>query len=279
VDIVALARMKETGRKIVMVTAYDTPSARCAEEAGVDVVLVGDSVGEVALGYPNTLPVTMEVMIHHTAAVSRGLSRCFLVGDMPFLSYQPDVATAVRNAGRFLQEGGAQAVKLEGGSQFRAQIEAILGCGIPVLGHLGYTPQSVHLFGSRRVQGRSLEQARRLYQEAKFLESVGCFGIVLEVVPGELARVITESVSIPTIGIGSGPHCDGQVLVLHDLLGWSFRPPFKHAKAYADLRGTITGAVAQYAAEVREGAFPGEEHTFRAADYQRLTREQLEADE
>ncbi len=271
-----LAAMKRAGRRIVVVTAYDTPSARCAEEAGVDVVLVGDSVGNVVLGHANTLAVTMEAMLHHVAAVARGLRRCLLVADMPFLSYQTEVATAVRNAGRFLQEAGAQAVKLEGGQAFRGQLEAIIAAGIPVMGHLGYTPQSVHAFGSERVRGRSLEEARRLYREAKFLEQVGCCSLVLECVPAELARVVTEAVAIPTIGIGSGPHCDGQVLVLHDLLGWSFGPRFKFVKEYGNVRGAVTGALGEYCREVREGAFPTEEHSFHAREYERLTREELE---
>ncbi len=277
--VTSLPQMKRAGQKIVVVTAYDTPSARCAEEAGVDVVLVGDSVGNVVLGYANTLAVTMETMLHHVGAVARGLRRCLLVADMPFLSYQTDVATAVRNAGRFLQEAGAHAVKIEGGSAFRAQLEAILAAGIPVMGHLGYTPQSLHVFGAERVRGRSLQEARRLYREAGFIEEVGCFSLVLECMPAELARVITEALAIPSIGIGSGPHCDGQVLVLHDLLGWSFEAPFKHAKQYLNLREAITRGLQDYCREVREGGFPTEAHSFRAHDYEHLTREQLEGPE
>lgn len=276
VYVTSLAEMKRRGEKIVVVTAYDTPSARCAEEAGVDVLLVGDSVGDVVLGYENTLPVTMEVMVHHVSAVARGRRRCLLVADMPFLSYQCDTPSAVRNAGRFLQEAGAQAVKLEGGSPFRAQLEAIIAAGIPVMGHLGYTPQSVHAFGRKQVRGRLLEEARSLYREAKFLEEVGCFSLVLECVPAELARVITEAVRIPTIGIGSGPHCDGQVLVLHDLIGLWFEQPFKHVKQYANVREVVVSALRDYSREVRESVFPAEEHSFRASDYEALTREQLE---
>jgi len=262
-----------------MVTAYDQAQARCLEAAGVDVVLVGDSVGEVALGYATTLPVTMEMMLHHTRAVSRAISRALLVADMPFLSYQTSPAEAVRNAGRFLQEAGAQAVKFEGGQTFAPAIQAITAAGIPLMGHLGYTPQSVYHFVSQRVRGGTLQEARRLYRDAIFLEQAGCFAIVLECVPATLARAISERLQAPTIGIGSGPHCDGQVLVFHDLVGWSFGPPLKHSKSYADLSGIITQAVSSFAQEVRSGAFPTGAHSFVAREYAELSREVLEGED
>lgn len=262
VAIHTLLDMKREGRKICVLTAYDYPSARVLDEAGVDIVLVGDSLANVVLGYATTLCATMEDMIRHTAAVARGVERALLVTDMPFLSYQPSVEEAVRNAGRLLQSG-ARAVKLEGGKHYVDTIRRIVSAGIPVMGHLGYTPQSVHSFGSRVVRGRTAEEAGRLAEDAKALQEAGCFSIVLECIPASLAERITQSLEIPTIGIGAGAGCDGQVLVLHDILGLVFGPKLKHVKVYADLKEQMSQAVKSYLAEVREGAFPSREQSFK----------------
>jgi 3-methyl-2-oxobutanoate hydroxymethyltransferase len=257
-----LVEKKTHGERIVVVTAYDYPTALYADQAGVDAILVGDTLGMVVLGYSTTLPVTMEEMLHHVRAVSRAQPKALVIADMPFMSYQVGVEEAVRNAGRLLKEGGAAAVKLEGGQAVLPVVERLVSVGIPVMGHLGMTPQSVHELGGFRVQGRQPEQARRMLQEAQALERAGAFSIVLELVPSELAQAITEAVRIPTIGIGAGPHCDGEVQVFHDLLGlfeW-FVP--RHTKRYAEIGRTIREALASYAAEVRGGAFPAEENTF-----------------
>lgn len=252
---------KQAGEKIVAVTAYDYPTALLVDEAGVDMVLVGDSVGNVVLGYDSTLPVTMEEMRHHVRAVRRGIKTALLVADMPFLSYQSSVAQAIENAGLFLKDG-AEAVKLEGGTPPIVQVvRALVDVGIPVVGHLGFTPQWIHQFGGVRVRGRRSDEAKRLVDMALALQDAGCFAIVLELVPEELAAIVTEKLSIPTIGIGAGPHCDGQILVLHDLIGmlpgWSPR----HAKRYAEVGELIRHAVETYAQEVREGKFPTPEQT------------------
>ncbi|NCO33016.1 MAG: 3-methyl-2-oxobutanoate hydroxymethyltransferase [Armatimonadetes bacterium CG2_30_59_28] len=262
VTIDALQTMKGTGELITVLTAYDFPTARLLDEAGIDVLLVGDSVGNVVLGYENTLPVTMEVMLHHTAAVARGVSRSLVVADMPFMSYQVDASEALRNAGRLVQEARAQAVKLEGGEPVLKAIHRVVEAGIPVMGHLGYTPQSVNQLGSRVVQGRTRKEALALVESAQQLEEAGCFSIVLECVPAQLAAQITESVGIPTIGIGAGAQCDGQVLVLHDILGMTgdFKPKF--VKRYADIGNAVRQAVEDYAREVRSGAFPNGMHSF-----------------
>ncbi len=262
VTVVDLKRKKEEREPIVMITAYDYPSAQMVDEAGVDIILVGDSLGMVVLGYENTLPVTMEDMLRHTAAVVRGSRRAMVVGDMPFMSYQLSPEQALENAGRFIKEAGAHAVKLEGGEEVLEAIRKITSAGIPVMGHIGLTPQSIHRIGGYRVQGRDEETAEKLKRDAKLLEEAGCFSIVLEAVPASLAREITESLSIPTIGIGAGPHCDGQVLVFHDVLGifQEFKPKF--VKRYANLRGQIVEAVSRYVREVREGLFPDEEHSY-----------------
>ncbi len=254
---------KAEKKPITMLTAYDYTTACLLEEAGVDSVLVGDSLGMVMLGYENTLRVTMDEMIHHTKAVARGTRRGLLIGDMPFLSYHVSVEEAVRNAGRFVQEGRAEAVKLEGGSDVIDKIRAIVKAQIPVLGHLGLTPQSLNIFGGFKVQGRDLEAARRLVDDALLLQDAGVFGIVLEKVPDTLARVITSKLEIPTIGIGAGVHCDGQVLVIQDMLGMfrRFRPKF--VKAYAELGDNMVAAVKSYIDEVRSGAFPKAEHSFQ----------------
>jgi 3-methyl-2-oxobutanoate hydroxymethyltransferase len=255
--------MKERGEKIAMLTAYDYSTARLLDEAGVPVLLVGDSLGMVMLGYDTTLPVTMEDMLHHVRAVVRGSKRAHVVADMPFLSYQTSPEDALRNAGRLLQEGGAQSVKLEGGAEMAPTVRRLVSVGIPVMGHLGFTPQSVHQFGGYRVQGRSKEAALRLISDALALEEAGVYAIVLEMVPAHLARLVTERVRVPTIGIGAGPYCDGQVQVVHDMLGLypDFTP--KHAKQYARLGEVIRQAVTAYMEEVRQGAFPTEEHSHR----------------
>ncbi|MHB1323290.1 MAG: 3-methyl-2-oxobutanoate hydroxymethyltransferase [Coriobacteriia bacterium] len=252
-----LAAMKAAGEPVVMVTAYDAPGARLVEAAGVDVILVGDSLGMTVLGHASTLPVTMEDMLRHTAAVARSTDRALLVSDMPFMSYQVSVAEALRNAGRFLAEAGAHAVKIEGGAQMAELVGALTGAGIPVMGHVGLTPQSVNLFGGYRMQGRDAVSALRLVDDCLALEAAGAFAIVLELVPAELAQLISEELSIPAIGIGAGAGCDGQVQVFHDILGLGDFTP-RHAKRYAEVGTAITSAVAAYAADVRSGAFPGE---------------------
>lgn len=249
--------------KIVMVTAYDAPSARMAYDAGIDVILVGDSLGNNVLGYKNTIPVTMEEMIIHVAAVRRGAPEAFIVADMPFLSYQISIEKAIENAGTFLKVG-ANAVKIEGGEEFGDLVERLVNSGIPVMGHIGLTPQSVNRFGGYRVQGKTEGSRDYLIRSAKELEKRGAFAIVLELVVEDVAKEITESVSIPTIGIGSGKHCDGQVLVWHDLLGLNpdFSPRF--SKKYVDLYSIVVEALKRFKEEVKNGVFPGEEHTFKA---------------
>uniref|UniRef100_A0A7C2I0D2 3-methyl-2-oxobutanoate hydroxymethyltransferase n=1 Tax=Ammonifex degensii TaxID=42838 RepID=A0A7C2I0D2_9THEO len=255
-------RWKEEGRPITMLTAYDFPTARLVDEAGIDSILVGDSVGNVVLGYASTLPVTMEEMLHHTRAVARGVSRALVIGDMPFLSYQVSKEEAVYNAGRFLKEAGAQAVKLEGGQEVAETVRAIVSSGIPVVGHIGLTPQYVHQLGGYRVQGRQAQAARRLVEDAVSLAAAGVFAVVLECVPAEVARQITATIQVPTIGIGAGPECDGQVLVTHDLLGLygGFSPKF--AKRYVSLVEEIRRALETFREEVLRREFPGPEHSF-----------------
>lgn len=262
ITVPALLEMKRRGEKIVMLTAYDYQTARIEDGAGVEVILVGDSLGMVVLGYENTLPVTVEEVVHHLKAVSRAKPRAMLVGDLPFMSYQASVEDAVRNAGRLVKEGCAEAVKLEGGRRMETVIRAILDADIPVMGHIGLTPQSVHRFGGYRVQGKDARSADRLVDEAKFLEDAGCFSMVLEGIPSELAARITEAVTIPTIGIGAGPSCDGQVLVVNDMLGMAddFRPRF--VKRYGDIGNLMTRAFAEYIAEVKAGKFPSDEQSY-----------------
>ncbi|HET6348867.1 MAG TPA: 3-methyl-2-oxobutanoate hydroxymethyltransferase [Candidatus Krumholzibacteria bacterium] len=257
-----LLDMKRRGDKIVVLTAYDHPTARLEDAAGIEVILVGDSVGMVVLGYENTLPVTMDEIVHHLKAVTRARPRALVVGDLPFMSYQAGVDDAVRSAGRLVKEGGAEAVKVEGGRRVEASVRAIVDAAIPVMGHVGLTPQSVHQFGGYRVQGRSSESAERVIDDARFLEQCGCFSLVVEGVPWQLAERITGAVSIPTIGIGAGPHCDGQVLVVHDLLGIddAFAPRF--VKRYAALGQEMTRAFAEYAADVKAGRFPDLDHSY-----------------
>jgi len=254
--------MKQAGKTIVCVTAYDALFGRLVDEAGVDCALVGDSLNQVLCGEPSTLSATLEQMIYHGRAVRRGVQRALLVIDMPFLSYQVSREEAVRNCGRVMKETGAQAVKLEGGAAMADTIRALVEIGIPVMGHIGLTPQSVHALGGYRVQGRDDATAQRLEADAKALEEAGCFSIVLELVPAAVAGRISKALAIPTIGIGAGAHCDGQVLVLHDLLGLNdaFEPKF--LKRYARLAADVRQAVGTYAAEVRGGTYPGPEHSF-----------------
>ena len=245
------------GQAITMITAYDAAMAKLADRAGIDSILVGDSYGNVSLGFDSTIPVTMDDMVRATSAVVRGSDTPLVVADMPFMSYQTSLADALRNAARLMQEGRAQAVKLEGGIRSRHIIEAIVNADIPVMGHVGFTPQSLHAFGGYRVQGRGEDQ-KRIIQDAKAVEEAGAFSIVLELLPSDLAAIITSELDIPTIGIGAGPFCSGQVQVLHDILG--IDPEFapRHAKQYANLAATVTAALSQYAAEVRDRSFPTE---------------------
>ena len=254
--------MKEKGEKIVCLTAYDYCLARILDESGIDILLVGDSLGSVVQGHDSTLPVTADDIIYHTKAVVRGRRRALVVSDMPFMTFQLGVDEAKRNAGRLVQEGGAESVKLEGGVTQAATIEGLVKMGVPVMGHVGLTPQSVHQFGGYRIQGRGEADARAILDDAMAVEQAGAFAVVLEGIPVQLAREITQRVSIPTIGIGAGMHCDGQILVVHDMLGLfdDFTPKF--VKRYANLKETIGGAVRSYMEEVRTEAFPAEEHTF-----------------
>lgn len=257
-----LLRAKEAKQKISMMTCYDFSFAKIIDQTSIDVVLVGDSLGNVMLGLENTLPVTLEHMIHHSAAVSRGLTRAFLCGDMPFMSYQISPAQALESAGRLVKEGFCHGVKLEGGREIAAQVRSIVGAGIPVMGHLGLTPQSVHALSGYKVQGRSAEARRSLVENAKILEDSGAFSVVLELVPADLAAEVTAALSIPTIGIGAGPSCDGQVLVLHDMLGFSndFSPKF--LKKYADIERIAREALQSYDNEVKSSVFPDAQHSF-----------------
>ncbi len=252
---------KERGDPITMLTAYDYPTAQAEDRAGIDSILVGDSLAMVVLGYQNTLSVTMEDMLHHAKAVSRGAKYALLIGDMPFMSYQASAEDAVRNAGRFLQEAGMEAIKLEGGRERLDAVRAIVNAGIPVMGHLGLTPQSVNMMGGFRPQGKTASAAKRLYEDALLLEEAGCFSIVLESVPARLAQLISQKLSIPTIGIGAGVGCDGQVLVAHDLLGLFDRFTPRFVKKYADLHGEMQRAFTDYIEDVQHRDFPGTEHS------------------
>ena len=254
--------MKQKGEKIVMLTAYDYVTAKIVDEAGVPLILVGDSLGMVVLGYNSTIPVTLEIMLHHTKAVVRGTKNALVVGDMPFMSYQISIEEAIRNAGRFLQETGCQAVKLEGGVTMAEKVKKIVDCGIPVMGHIGLTPQSINQLGGHRIQGKTPEAAKRLLEDAIALEKAGAFAVVLETVPAPLAALITKKISIPTIGIGAGAGCDGQVQVINDILGsyTDFVP--RHAKQYAKIASIMADAVSQYNSEVKSGKFPTEAQSF-----------------
>jgi 3-methyl-2-oxobutanoate hydroxymethyltransferase len=261
--ILDIKKMKMQGEKITMLTAYDYTMASILDESNIDVLLVGDSLGNVILGYDSTLPVTMEDMLHHTKAVSRAVKNAMIVADMPFLSYQISPEAALANAGRFLKEADAQAVKLEGGREFAEVVHKITCAGIPVMAHLGLTPQSVHQLGGYKVQGKKEDAAEIMMQDAKILEEAGAFSVVLECVPEKLAAEITGSLSIPTIGIGAGVSCDGQVLVVNDMLGMYERMTPKFVKKYANLNLEIRNAVKAYIAEVKQGKFPDNEHSFK----------------
>lgn len=261
-----LARMKQDGERITMVTAYDAAFAKLAEEGGAEVLLVGDSLGMVVQGRENTLEVTVDDIIYHSRAVVRGAKRAHIVADMPFMSYQGEFGRALENAGRLVKEGRAHGIKLEGGAEYAGLIERLVRAGIPVMGHLGLTPQSVHAMGGFRVQGKTKSQARNILRDARALEAAGAYAAVLEGVPVELSRVVTRQLSIPTIGIGAGAECDGQVLVLYDLLGLFSEFVPKFVKRYAELGQRTVEAVAAYRQEVRNGTFPAEEHTFHASE-------------
>jgi len=262
VTINQIKEMKQKGEKIAMLTAYDYTTAKIVDEVGIPLILVGDSLGMVVLGYETTIPVTMEEMLHHTKAVVRGTKQAMVIGDMPFMTYHISVAEALHNAARFIQEGGAQAVKLEGGVTVAEKVRRIVDCGIPVMGHIGLTPQSIHQFGGFKVQGRTPEAAIRLVKDAQALEEAGAFAIVLETVPAPLATLITQKVSIPTIGIGAGIGCDGQVQIINDILGsfTDFVP--KHAKQYAKLVNIMSSAITEYYDEVKAGSFPTDKQSF-----------------
>jgi 3-methyl-2-oxobutanoate hydroxymethyltransferase len=269
VTVADFSKMKSQGQRIVMVTSYDYPTSIIADEVGVDSILVGDSYGMVVLGYDTTIPVTIEELLPVCQAVRRGASHSLLIGDMPFLSFQVSEEDAIRNAGRFIKEGRMEAVKIEGGKEMAHIAKAVSNAGIPVLGHIGLTPQTATLHGGYRIQGKNADSGERLVEDAKSLADAGAFGIVLEMVTEEVARVVTKTISVPTIGIGSGRYCDGQVLVLHDILGLypKFAPKF--AKRYADVASTIKEAVAEYTSEVRRGSFPEEKHVFKMDDAER----------
>ncbi len=255
-------KSKKEGKPITMLTAYDFPLAKLVDAAGIDAILVGDSLGNVVLGYDSTIPVTMDDMVHHSRAVCRGVSRAMVVSDLPFLAYHLSKEDSLRNAGRLLQEGGAQAVKLEGGEQVAETIRAMVDAGIPVMGHLGLTPQSLYQMGEYKVQGKDEDAARRLIQDAFAVQEAGAFAVVLECVPNALARLVTEKLSIPTIGIGAGADCDGQVLVVHDMLGFYGGTSPKFVKRYAQLNPLIARSLATYRQEVENRTFPEAEHGF-----------------
>jgi 3-methyl-2-oxobutanoate hydroxymethyltransferase len=262
VTITQIKEMKQKGEKIVMLTAYDYTTAKIVDEAGVPLILVGDSLGMVVLGYESTIPVTIEEMLHHTRAVVRGAKKALVIGDMPFMTYHVSAEQALRNAGRFIQETGCQAVKLEGGVTVAEKVKRVVECGIPVMGHIGLTPQSINQFGGHKIQGKTPETAARLLEDARVLEQAGAFAVVLETVPAPLATLITQKISIPTIGIGAGAGCDGQVQVINDIFGsyTDFVP--KHAKQYAKIADIMAHAVAQYHEEVKSGKFPTEVQSF-----------------
>lgn len=266
-----LREMKRRGEKIPMITAYDYTAAQLVERAGIPLILVGDSLGQVMLGYDSTVPVSMGDMVHHVKAVVRGTARAHVVGDMPFLSYHADIPDAIRNAGRLLKEGGAQSVKLEGGAERAETVRRIVAAGIPVMGHIGLTPQAVNQLGGYRVQGKTLKDAVRAMEDARALEEAGAYAIVLECVPAPLARMISERVRIPTIGIGAGAGCDGQVQVFHDMMGLygDFQP--KHARRYANLGDAIASAASDYMRDVQSGAFPTDAESYK------LSRKVLDA--
>ena len=262
ISINKIKEMKEKGEKITMLTSYDYVTAKIVDEVGIPMILVGDSLGMVVLGYESTIPVTLEEMLHHTKAVVRGTKNAMVIGDMPFMTYHLSIEQALRNAGRFIQEAGAQAVKLEGGVSVAEKVKRIVECGIPVMGHIGLTPQSINQLGGYKIQGKTSEAAAKMLKDAKALEEAGAFSVVLETVPAPLAAFITREISIPTIGIGAGPDCDGEVQVINDILGsfTDFVP--KHAKQYAKLTNIMSTAIQQYYDEVRAGKFPTKDNSF-----------------
>jgi 3-methyl-2-oxobutanoate hydroxymethyltransferase len=262
VTITDIKEMKQRKEKIPMLTAYDYVTAKMVDEAGVPLILVGDSLGMVMLGYESTIPVTMEEMIHHTKAVVKGARQALVIGDMPFMTYHINISDALHNAARFIQEGGARAVKLEGGEVVAETVRRLVGCGIPVMGHIGLTPQSVHQLGGFKVRGKGLEEGKKLLNDARVLEEAGAFAVVLECTPAPLAKLITQKLTIPTIGIGAGPDCDGQVQVISDLLGLYTEFVPKHAKQYARLAGEIKTAVSTYVSEVKASSFPTAEQSY-----------------
>ena len=261
--ILDIKKMKGLGEKITVLTAYDFITSSILDECGIDIILVGDSLGNVILGYDDTLPVTMEDMIHHTKAVTRAAHNSFVTGDMPFLSYQVSPELALANAGRFLKEAGAQAIKLEGGREVAETVRKMTSVGIPVMGHLGLTPQSIHQIGGWKVQGKKEDSASKIIEDARILEEAGVFSIVLELIPEKLAEQISHSISIPTIGIGAGQYCDGQVLVINDMLGMFDKFSPKHVKKYANLNAEIRKAVNAYITDVKNCSFPDSEHSFK----------------
>jgi len=258
-----IKKKKDEGRRISMITAYDFPFAQAADEAGMDMLLVGDSLAMVVQGLDNTLPVTMDEMIYHCRMVARAAKTAMVVGDMPYMSYQVSVEEAVRNAGRFIKEGGASAIKMEGGAELVPHIKAMSRAEIPVMAHIGLTPQAIHRMGGFKVQGKTEVARKRLMEEARAVEEAGAFSLLIEAVPMDLAKSITEAISIPTIGIGAGPHCDGQVLVLHDVIGLFERFTPKFVKKYANLKPEVVRAIAAFKADVESGAFPSEEQSFK----------------
>jgi 3-methyl-2-oxobutanoate hydroxymethyltransferase len=259
---VEIQAMKKEGKKITMLTAYDYPMALLEDRAGIDTILVGDSVGMTVLGYQNTLPVTMDEMIHHTKAVTRGAKYALIIGDMPFMSYNTSERDAILNAGRFMKEGGADAVKLEGGVTVKDIVKALVKAGIPVMGHIGLTPQTISMLGGFKVQGKDAEGAQRIIDDALSLEEAGAFSVLLEAVPAPIAKKVTERLTVPTIGIGAGVHCDGQVLVVHDMLGLFDRFTPKFAKRYVNLSESMLRAFELYREEVSKGTFPADQHSF-----------------
>jgi 3-methyl-2-oxobutanoate hydroxymethyltransferase len=263
ITVPALRQKKKAGEKITALTAYDYPIAKIVDSAGIDVILVGDSVGMVVLGYENTIPVTMEEMLHHTKAVVRGAKRALIIGDMPYFSFHLTADETISNASRFLKEAGAHAVKLEGASPKRLKlIESLVEAEIPVMGHVGLTPQSIHHLGRFKVKGKAIQEARKILSDALNLEKAGVFSVILECVPMELARVVTDRLQVPTIGIGAGPYCDGQILVFHDLVGYMNGYLPKFVKRYTHLHDTLTQAVQSYASDVEGGHFPDDEHSY-----------------
>jgi 3-methyl-2-oxobutanoate hydroxymethyltransferase len=262
VTVNTVREMKRKGEKITMLTAYDYSTARIIDEAGIHMILVGDSLGMVVLGYETTLPVTMDVMLHHSKAVVRGVKNALVIGDMPFMTYHVSTEQALENAGRFIQEAGTNAVKLEGGVTVAEKVKKIVDCGIPVMGHIGLTPQSINQFGGHKIQGKTPEVAARMLEDARALEQAGAFAVVLETVPTALATLISQKISIPTIGIGAGVGCDGQVQIINDILGSYTGYIPKHAKQYVKLIDIMSNAIGEYRDDVTSGSFPGEENSF-----------------